>query len=264
MIDAVPTVKFRQLRLFPPARPLEERLGRDFFRQLPRAPGVYFMYDGAGRVLYIGQSHDLRERLNSYRLVHPDRDRKRLLRLVHSVDRIEWEVLATPAEAVRREKELLLKWRPRFNRANVWPAPQWFISLKGAGGGIEFHLAKDQRPDGDTYGPFTGACRPAFAAWLRLHHGLLTRPGGLDKIPCGLLGKEMPSAMSLAVPGIDPAIAESLAEALRGRPGDFVSLVETHLLGGRVLSAFELAFWTAQLETLQEFLASISQQTTVE
>jgi hypothetical protein len=61
--------------------------------------------------------------------VHPDRDARRTWRLVHLVRRIEWRVTATAEEAIARERELLLTHRPRFNRASVWPSPNWFIEL---------------------------------------------------------------------------------------------------------------------------------------
>ena len=40
-----------QLLLFPDPRPLVERLGREFFRQVPETPGVYLMHGAADVVL---------------------------------------------------------------------------------------------------------------------------------------------------------------------------------------------------------------------
>jgi hypothetical protein len=42
-----------QTLLFPDPRPLVERLGHDFFRQLSDRPGLYLMHDAAGLVLYV-------------------------------------------------------------------------------------------------------------------------------------------------------------------------------------------------------------------
>ena len=79
----------QQLRLLPAPKPLTERFGAAFFRGLPRAPGVYRMFDETGLLLYVGQSRDLHDRLNSYRHVHPDRESRKTVRLVHLVRRIE-------------------------------------------------------------------------------------------------------------------------------------------------------------------------------
>lgn len=87
----------QQLRLLPAPKPLIDRLGATFFRGLPRAPGEYRMFDEAGQLLYVGQSSDLRYRLNSYRHVHPDRDSRKTVRLVHLVRRIEWEACDSAA-----------------------------------------------------------------------------------------------------------------------------------------------------------------------
>lgn len=80
----------KQLRLLPAPTPLTDRLGATFFRGIPGVPGVYRMFDGAGLLLYVGQSRDLHDRLNSYRHVHPDRDSRKTVRLVHLVRRSAW------------------------------------------------------------------------------------------------------------------------------------------------------------------------------
>src|SRR5580693_2336743 len=57
------TVPTSQTLLFPDPRPLVERMGQDFFRQLTERPGVYLMQDAAGVVLYVGKAKNLRQRL---------------------------------------------------------------------------------------------------------------------------------------------------------------------------------------------------------
>src|ERR1041384_6092768 len=69
----LPNMRARQRWLFPPPRPLLDRLGEEFFRQLPRRPGVYFMCGPGEGVLYVGKAKDLRRRLASYRVANPDR-----------------------------------------------------------------------------------------------------------------------------------------------------------------------------------------------
>jgi len=48
-----------QLLLIPDPRPLDQRLGRTFFRQAPRRPGVYLMKDARNHVLYVGSRYTL-------------------------------------------------------------------------------------------------------------------------------------------------------------------------------------------------------------
>src|SRR5204863_6092952 len=96
-----------QRLLFPDAKPLVERLGREFFWALPEGPGVYLMRDAADSVLYVGKAKNLRKRVSSYRVANPDRLARRHLRLLHAVTRIEVQKCADEAAALNREAELL-------------------------------------------------------------------------------------------------------------------------------------------------------------
>src|SRR5208282_4151249 len=92
-----------QLTLIPDPRPLDQQLGREFFAQAPRSPGVYLMKDAGDNVLYVGKAKDLKQRLNHYRLANPDRMPRRHLRLVRQVKRIEFELCADESAALERE-----------------------------------------------------------------------------------------------------------------------------------------------------------------
>lgn len=113
-----------QLWLFPPPRPLVERLGKDFFRTLPAQPGVYLFCANQGGVLYVGKAKNLRKRLASYRVANPERLPRRLIRLLNQTARIEFDVCASESSARFREEELIGALLPRFNHAGkVWPKP---------------------------------------------------------------------------------------------------------------------------------------------
>lgn len=106
-----------QLWLFPPPRPLVERLGTDFFRALPERPGVYLMCGAEAGVLYVGSAKNLRKRLASYRVANPERLSRRLIRLLHRVRRIEFDECADESAARAREESLICVLTPPFNRA---------------------------------------------------------------------------------------------------------------------------------------------------
>lgn len=111
-----------QLWLFPPPKPLVERLGKDFFRALPTGPGVYLMCSSEGGILYVGKARNLRKRLASYRSANPERLPRRIIRLLHRVTRIEWDECRTEEAAGNREELLISVLNPRFNGAGkVWP-----------------------------------------------------------------------------------------------------------------------------------------------
>src|SRR5262245_46776797 len=111
----------QQLRLFESPKPLAERLGREFFRKVPRRPGVYIMSSQDQRVLYVGYSKNLRHRLASYKNAHAERAPRKIIRLIHGVHSIVWEECESIQAARLRENELLRTHRPRFNTVNTYP-----------------------------------------------------------------------------------------------------------------------------------------------
>ena len=111
-----------QLWLLPPPRPLVDRFGADFFRQLPDRPGVYLLCGAHEGVLYVGKAKSLRRRLGSYRVANPERLSRRIIRLLHQVTRIEWDECPSEAAAQHREELLIVTLQPKYNAAGkVWP-----------------------------------------------------------------------------------------------------------------------------------------------
>lgn len=157
-----------QLWLLPPPRPLVERFGHAFFRALPREPGVYFFFDVQRRLIYVGKAKCLRQRLGSYRHVHPDRDSRKTWRLVNAVREIRWEICADHAAALLRENRLLREFRPRFNRANVWPWSAVYVGLREEDGEVRVRVGRDLTMEFRWFGSFKPFAIHAFHALRRL------------------------------------------------------------------------------------------------
>ncbi|MBD2655280.1 excinuclease ABC subunit UvrC [Synechocystis sp. FACHB-383] len=88
---------------------LEQRL-----QQIPQEPGVYFMGDRQGEILYIGKAKKLRTRVRSYfRDSQPHTARIALM--VQQVAEIEFIVTDTEAEALALEANLIKQHQPHFN-----------------------------------------------------------------------------------------------------------------------------------------------------
>ena len=177
-----------QMRFWPDARPLVERLGRDFFRGLPPSPGVYFMRDANDTVLYVGKAANLRRRLGDYRVANPDHLKRRTLRLLTRVERITWEECPDEATALLREAELLLELKPRFNRAGVWRGPRRLIGWRCRPDGLELAVmgVEDAIDDGwQLAGPFGAGARHLHRALVRLFWCRLNSGVGLAAMPAG-------------------------------------------------------------------------------
>lgn len=144
---------------------LTERFGAEFFRALPRSPGVYLMRDADQRIVYVGKAKDLRARLNSYRHVDAGTSRK-TARLVRAVRDITWQVTKSEEEALLCENTLLRELRPRFNRMNTFPQRHAFIALERRSECLRLRLTRE--PTENCFGAFKGASRAIFAALSRL------------------------------------------------------------------------------------------------
>lgn len=184
--------------LFPDPQPLVERLGRDFFRQLPAVPGVYLMRDASEAVLYVGKAKSLRQRLGQYRVANPDRLRGRHLRLLHAVARIEWRVCASEVEALAREAELLRALRPPFNRAGTWPGTPRYLAWRVVEGGLELAIVDEVQTGWDCHGPATGLGKVLRCVITRLVWRMLNQGQSVAMLPPGWFDGQIPDPVSMA------------------------------------------------------------------
>ncbi|PAP77979.1 DEDD exonuclease domain-containing protein [Rubrivirga marina] len=83
---------------------------------LPDRPGVYFMRDAKGRVIYVGKAKSLRNRVRSYFTgveSHVPKTRK----LVRDVRDVTWRETGTELAALLEESKLIKNYLPVYNRA---------------------------------------------------------------------------------------------------------------------------------------------------
>ena len=239
-----------QQLLIPDPQPLVERLGRDFFRQLPDRPGVYLMRDTSDVILYVGKAKNLHKRLGSYRVANPDRMSRRQLRLLRSVARIELQECPDEPTALVRESELLRSVRPRFNRAGTWPAPPRFFAWRCVEQQLELAVAETPDANWRCYGPLRGAAfvlRAVLARllWLVAHPSL-----GFSALPVGWFhGRLDPEITIHCGPRIEP-VAFNLERLVSGLTVEFCEWIWTQLPAD--LHPFEKAAVEADLELIAD------------
>ena len=162
---------------------LESRL-----KEIPAVPGVYLMRDEGDRILYIGKSKKLRNRVRSY-FRESQNLSPRIAMMVQQVREIEFIATDTEAEALALEANLVKQHQPHFNvllkddkkypyLCITWSEkyPRIFITRKRRAGS-----AKDRY-----YGPYvdTGALRSTLHLIKRIFP-LRQRPQPLFKDrPC--------------------------------------------------------------------------------
>ena len=178
-----------QLRLFPPARPLVDRLGPGWFRALPPCSGVYRMLDESGRVLYVGKALDLRVRLASYRSTQGQA--RKTVRLLHQVARIDIETCPDEPSARLRENHLIRTLRPPFNRVGTWPRAALYVRVS-MDDACALQIQCTREPVPGDYGAFRPGVRLACSAMQRLGWRLLHPGASAAGMPRGLMSEAGP------------------------------------------------------------------------
>src|SRR3954465_15842138 len=130
---------------------------------LPKAPGVYLMKDDKGRVVYIGKSASLRDRVCSYFQPATKLDFKKapLREVVVDFDFVE---TASEVEALLAENRLIKDIQPRFNARLLDDKtfPYLMVTMDEDFPGV--YVTREPRTKGvKLYGPFTsvGALKDA-------------------------------------------------------------------------------------------------------
>lgn len=230
-----------------------ERLGRDFFLTLPTSPGVYFMRDASGTVVYVGKAKSLRKRLNSYRVANPDRLPKRQLRMLGLVVQVDWETLDSEEAALAREAALLRELKPRFNRAGTWAGPRPSLAWRLGEGEIWLGLRETPEADWEMPDPTvrrTAGLRLPLARllWWASHPGV-----GISALPVGWFHGMVPSDLAISCGKWLPTIVEQLGSLKKGDLAPLCGWIQRQLDPLDHLASFERAAVEADLEFLAEW-----------
>src|SRR3954453_7561334 len=124
-------------------------------KSLPKAPGVYLMKDDKGRVIYVGKSASLRDRVASYFQASTKLEHKKAGLLEQVVD---FEIIQTDSEveALLAENRLIKDIQPRYNARLLDDKtfPYLMITLDEDFPGV--FITRQPREKGvKLYGPFT-------------------------------------------------------------------------------------------------------------
>src|SRR5438270_2541188 len=136
---------------------MDERLEKllEKAKSLPKAPGVYLMKDDKGRVIYVGKSASLRDRVASYFQAGTRLEHKKVGLVDHIVD---FEVIQTDSEveALLAENRLIKDIQPRYNARLLDDKTYPYLMVTT---GDEFpgvYVTREPRTKGvKLYGPFT-------------------------------------------------------------------------------------------------------------
>jgi len=134
----------------------EERL-REQRLALPDGPGVYLFKNAADEVIYVGKSLSLRKRVSSHFSSPVTRGG---VRMVDSVEAIDFILLSSDAEALLTEQTLITRHEPRFNIQLRDDKSYPFIAVSTDEQFPRIYLTRERRRSGRVYfGPYSNPRR---------------------------------------------------------------------------------------------------------
>jgi predicted GIY-YIG superfamily endonuclease len=224
-------------------------LGREFFRQVPEAAGVYLMRDASDTVLYVGKAKNLRKRLNAYRVANPDRMARRHLRMLRSVSRIEVQICSDESAALARESELLLALRPRFNRTGTWRGPTRFLQWRQQGEEeIQVGISDTAQADWRHFGPLGSRAFLLRGVLLRLLWFGAHPERGFQGMPAGWVRGRFDNPTAIRTGFQTGRVHTALEELFAGEVNRICDWVRC--MASEPLHAFQKAALEADLEEL--------------
>jgi hypothetical protein len=244
-----------QLCFFKFSRPLLDLLGKEFFQSVPAQPGVYLFVGERRRILYVGQSKNLRQRLGYYKNAQPEREPRRIIRLVHQTRAIELQTCESPAAAEARELELIQEHQPRFNVRHALSRTYSFFGVRTEGGRLSIRLALEpaKRTDEEmVIGAFKnrGLCRRGLFAIARTLWGSQRAIDSIYALPLWLLDRTRLNEIELSDDG---GAGEEMLSLLRGDSADLLRRTERN--AASTADPFVKALFDSDLLLLTEFFA---------
>ncbi len=142
---------------------IRTQMRRHVATSAPKAPGVYGMIDALGRLVYVGKSKALRNRLLSYFL--PGCSDEKAGRIVEMARSLVWEVQPNEFAALLREQALIRRWQPTLNVVGMPHRQQAGFLCLGRGPAEQLYLARQ-------YDPTASACQGPFFGTGQMHRAI--------------------------------------------------------------------------------------------
>lgn len=152
---------------------------REKLSGLPDKPGVYFMRDVNGRIIYVGKAASLRNRVRTYfqpATLH--KAEPKLRGLIKSIADFDYLVVRSEAEALVTENRMIKEYRPHYNKALKDDKRFLLLRVHPEDPFPRFETCRIKKNDGAIYlGPFVrpGSAR-CVVEYLEKEYGLRSCP----------------------------------------------------------------------------------------
>jgi excinuclease ABC subunit C len=128
-------------------------------KQTPRSPGVYRMYNGSGKIVYIGKASNLQNRLRSYFNSSKNQTPK-IKTLLKVLENFDFTVTESEQEALILECNLIKEYQPRFNSRLKDDKSYPFIKIDTSEEFPQVYITRNislTNPNDKYFGPYASA-----------------------------------------------------------------------------------------------------------
>jgi DNA polymerase-3 subunit epsilon len=115
-IDEVLSFQYRKIFEAEKIPPNIKRI-KQYLKDLPAGPGVYFMKDMNDDIIYVGKAKNLNSRVRSY-FYHNVSHTPKIKKMLRQVQKVEYEITGSELSAVILENKLIKSYKPTFNTAS--------------------------------------------------------------------------------------------------------------------------------------------------
>ena len=127
-------------------------------QQMPRSPGIYGFVNAQGKLVYVGKSKSLRNRVLSYFLPNSEEDKAG--QIAAQATEVLWETQPSEFAALIREQKLISRWQPRYNVIGMPRRQRAAFLCVGRGPAETFYVTnKVDKKARYSEGPFHGLTR---------------------------------------------------------------------------------------------------------
>lgn len=99
-----------------PIQKLPKALSEDKIKQIPEKAGVYYFFDAQGKIIYVGKSKHLKQRVLSHLNNHST---KKAVEMIDNIFDIKYTITGSELIALLLESEEIKKHKPIYNRAQL-------------------------------------------------------------------------------------------------------------------------------------------------
>lgn len=168
----------------------------DFYEEIPKCPGIYLILNLQGKVIFIGRSKNIRQRIQSYRYVRPQRSSSNALKIVRDAFEIQWETCRNEKQAELKANYLIKKFRPLYNTYATSTDSYRYIGFSHSNDSLSLLITAHLKDFNHylMYGSFRDFDQTmrGYSALLRLMWAITMSKDNLEKIPVVLLKHQPP------------------------------------------------------------------------